>query len=61
VVDQREAARLETNAEAQIQVERKSSAELLDELYNKLMELKVDGYLSDLPLKQLPAPENDDE
>jgi hypothetical protein len=33
----------------------------LDELYNKLMELKVDGYLSDLPLKQLPAPENDDE
>jgi hypothetical protein len=42
----------------EIQVERKSSAELLDELHNKLIELKLDGYLSDLPLKQLPAPEN---
>jgi hypothetical protein len=29
----------------EIQVERKSSAELLDELHNKLLELKVDGYL----------------
>jgi transposase-like protein len=43
----------------QVETVRKSSQELLEELHNKLLELKADGYLTDLPLKQLPAPESD--
>jgi hypothetical protein len=31
--------------ERHFQIERKSSGELLHELHNKLLELKVDGYL----------------
>jgi hypothetical protein len=43
----------------EVQVERKSSAELLHELHNKLLELKVDGYLQGVVMPALPPPKGD--
>jgi hypothetical protein len=43
----------------EVQVERKSSQELLHELHNKLLELKVDGYLDSIDLPALPMRKND--
>jgi transposase-like protein len=39
--------------------ERKSSAELLHELHNKLLELKAEGYLEGLLVPALPPPKGD--
>jgi hypothetical protein len=45
----------------QIQVQRKTSEEILVELHTELLELKAQGYLDSITVPALPAPKDDSE
>jgi hypothetical protein len=45
----------------QVEIQRKTSSEILVELHTDLLELKAKGYLDSITLPALPAPKDDSE